>query len=225
MQGRFHLKVKERITGVIKKFPGFHLSITAEASITNYYYVEKEDTRIRGPWKSDDIEVKIPWQMEGIIPLPWQQQILDDANIRSRRTINILLDKVGNIGKTILVCYAGIHRIARTIPFRNDYRDMIRMVMDAPKSKMYMFDIPRSTQKDKLYEFFAGIETLKGGYAFDDRYKFREEWFDAPNIWIFTNTEPDRNLLSPDRWKIWEVINGNLVEKINNPEEAFVGNI
>jgi hypothetical protein len=68
-----------------------------------------------------------------------------------------------------------------------------------------MIDMPRAIKKDKLNGFYSAIESLKDGYAFDDRYKFVEKIFDSPCIWVFTNTYPDTDLLSEDRWKFWHV--------------------
>ena len=77
--------------------------------------------------------------------------------------------------------------------------------MDMPTSSLYLIDMPRSMSKSGLLGLYSAIEEVKNGYAFDDRYKFTEKIFDCPNIWIFTNTLPDRNLLSYDRWKLWEI--------------------
>src|SRR5690606_24730073 len=72
--------------------------------------------------------------------------------------------------------------------------------------------IPKAIKKDQLCQFYAGIEEVKNGYAFDDRYKFREKWFDCPSIWIFTNKLPNLAMLSADRWKIWRVVDNKLIK-------------
>lgn len=147
-QGRFHLKVKERITGVIKKFPGFHLTVTAAPNINNDYYVTKEDTRVAGPWSSGDVVIYIPRQIREVAQLrPWQQFIVDDRNVWNTRSINIILDTAGNNGKTTLCTYCGVHKLGRKIPFSNDFRDIMRMVMDTPTSSLYLFDIPRALKR------------------------------------------------------------------------------
>jgi len=211
-QGRFHLKVKERITGVIKKLPGWHLSITAKENINNNYYVTKEDTRVAGPWSSEDKERYIPRQIREIEALrPWQEAILKNAGEWDKRTINIIYDTTGNIGKTTLCTYLGVHGIGRKIPYSNDYRDIMRMVMDTATTRLYLFDLPRAIKKEHMYQFYAAVEEIKNGYAYDDRYNFREKWFDCPNIWIFTNTLPEWSLMSRDRWKVWNIVEDNLV--------------
>jgi len=79
------------------------------------------------------------------------------------------------------------------------------MVCDMPTSSSYLFDMPKSQNKDRLYGFFSGVETLKDGYAYDDRYVFKEKIFDCPNIWIFTNKLPEEDYLSKDRWRFWSI--------------------
>lgn len=213
-QGRFSLKIKKRLTECVKLLgTNWHLSVTSEENRNNTFYVTKEDTRIAGPWSDADIERYIPRQIREIGALyEWQQSVVDDAKKWDTRHINIILDTVGNNGKSILKTYIGCHRIGRSIPFTNDYRDMMRMVMDTPKESLYIIDIPRALRKDQLYQFFSGIESLKDGYAYDDRYSFKEAYFDCPNIWVFMNTRPDTECLSKDRWVFWEIKDRKLLK-------------
>jgi len=211
-QGRLSLKVKLRLSGAVSKFPKWHLSITSKENTKNDFYVTKEDSRVEGPWKDDDEEIYIPRQVREMSPLfKWEQKIIYDSHNFDTRTINIIYNPEGHIGKSTFCTYCGVHRIGRKIPYCNDFRDIMRIVMDTPTSNLYLFDMPRAIKKDQLYQFFSGVEEIKNGYAFDDRYKFREKYFDCPSIWIFTNKLPDLNLLSLDRWKIWEVIDFDLV--------------
>lgn len=208
-QGRISLKVKTRLSGVVKLFDNknFHWSITSNTNKDNCFYVTKEDTRINGPWKDDDDKpMYIPRQIREIPELfSWQNTIVEDRLIWNTRNINIVIDEKGNTGKSILRTYVGVNQIGRSLPYSKDYRDFMRMVMNTKKVPLYIFDIPRSINKENLFQFFSGVETLKDGYAFDDRYHFREEYFDCPNIWIFLNVVPERSYLSDDRWKIWKI--------------------
>lgn len=216
MQGRISLKIKKRINEAIKLFPNFHLSITSKENIGNNYYVTKQETRINGPWSSDDKPPPyIPRQIQEIQQLyPWQQQVVDSANIWDKRTINIIIDKEGNHGKSILCTYCGVHNIGRRVPFANSFKDIMRMIMDMPTSKLYLFDMPRALPKDKLADTFAAIEEIKNGHAFDDRYSFKEKYFDCPNIWVFMNKVPDTDYLSMDRWVMWQITEDNKLEEI-----------
>lgn len=213
-QGRFSLKIKKRLSECAKLLKtDWHLSITSEENRNNNFYVCKEDSRIDGPWKDTDIITYIPRQVREIEQLyEWQQQVVDDAVTWDKRHINIILDPTGNNGKSILKTYIGCHGIGRSIPFTNDYRDMMRMVMDTDKKSLYIIDIPRALRKDQLFQFFSGIESLKDGYAYDDRYTFRECYFDCPNIWVFMNTKPETEYLSKDRWIFWEIKDRKLLK-------------
>ncbi len=218
-QGRVSLKLKVRNIMKIFDVFKFHWSITSNENKDNNFYVIKSDTRTDGPWtdKMDLVPHYIPKQIRAIKELyPFQKKIIKILEIWDTRHINVLVDDVGNIGKSIIKTYCGVHKIACIIPFCNDYKDVLRSVMDRPKRGAYIIDMPRCINKERLYQLYSAIETIKDGYAYDDRYKFREEYFDCPNIFIFTNSTPDKTLLTPDRWKIWKVFSKTLIEmKVN----------
>lgn len=203
-QGRLSLKIKKRQTEIRKLFPfAVWCAPTSNENRDNDFYATKDDTRVEGPWC--DTDPYIPRQVREISSLRyWQLQIIESAKVWDTRTINVVIDSIGGHGKTTLKTYIGCHQIGRALPFMNDYRDLLRIVMDTPKRPLYVIDIPRALKKDHLFQFFSGIETLKDGYAFDDRYSFREEYFDCPSVWVFMNTEPDISYLSTDRWKFWQ---------------------
>lgn len=212
-QGRLKLKTKKRLTTLKNNFPWpeIHLSPTASANIGNNFYVTKEETRIEGPWSSAEEPVKIPWDIAMIKELrPWQNELLKMSKERILREVFIIIDIDGGIGKTTFTRYMGVHGHGRSIPYANEHRDICRMVMDMPESNCYIFDMPRALKKDKLQSLYAGIEMIKGGYAYDDRYKFQERYFDPPVVIVFTNQEPDIRMLSADRWRIYEIVEQEL---------------
>lgn len=85
------------------------------------------------------------------------------------------------------------------------------MVMCREKKGIYLVDIPRGIDTRKMNELWSAFENLKNGVAFDDRYSFRLEYFDSPNICVFTNVDPPLSMLSADRWVIWEIVDNALV--------------
>lgn len=110
------------------------------------------------------------------------------------------------------------YKLGRALPPVNDYKDLLRIVHDLPTSNFYLFDMPRALNKDKMYQFYSAVETIKDGYAYDDRYTFKEKVFDCPNIWIFCNVLPELSMLSLDRWNIWEIdASYNLVKLKSHP--------
>lgn len=219
-QCRVNFKSKQRITSIVKIFVGAHVSPTSTVNRDNMFYVTKDESRVAGPWKDDD--PYIPRQVREIAKLrPWQEGVISLSKVWDTRTINVIIDCVGNIGKTTLCSYMCVHRLGTMIPFANDFKDIMRGVMDRPKLGCYLIDLPRAISKDRLYQLYGGIEMVKSGYAYDDRYKFQEEWFDCPAIFVFTNVVPDAALLSRDRWKLWEVVDNELVKYgVENPPPA-----
>lgn len=224
-QGRMKMLTKIRASTLRNSgiFPKCcYLNITSAGGRDNFEYVMKKATRIAGPWMSKDLlrmqaeanpdkplaRELWPRQIKHINTMrPWQQTIIDSGKEENfdARTINILIDTSGNSGKSSLKTYMGVNHLAQTIPYRNDYRDVMRMIMSAPKRPCYIIDLPRALRKEEMRQFISGVESLKDGYAFDDRYTFKQMYFDSPCIWIFTNVVPDLSMLSRDRWKIWEI--------------------
>lgn len=210
-QGRVSLKDRRRKTEIIKLatttfLRGIHWSPTTNENKGNYDYVTKNFTRINGPWDIKEKPDYIPRQVREISSLrPFQQKIVDNAGVWDTRHINLVYCPTGNVGKSRLVGYLRAYKIGRPLPPVNDFKDVMRMVMDMPTSQLYLIDMPRAMKKDKLGGLYSAIETIKDGYAYDDRYHFQEKVFDCPNIWVFTNTLPDLTLLSKDRWVIWSI--------------------
>jgi len=121
------------------------------------------------------------------------------------RKINIIFDKLGNIGKTTWSIYMEVHKLGVMIPYVNCYKDIMRSVCDMGKASCYIIDIPRSIKKKNMRDLYAGIETIKGGFAYDDRYSMTKIFFDCPCIWVFTNKLPKQSYLSPDRWNYFTI--------------------
>lgn len=213
-QGRISLIKKRRLNEILKLIKPvldkIHLSPTSNNGLDENFYVTKEDTRIEGPWKNTDEVIYIPRQIRGIELRPWQKSLIEKSAEWDTRNINIIHDTEGNIGKSTLVTYMGVHKLGRRIPYCNDYKDILRIVMDMPTASTYLIDMPRAINKDRLYQMYSAIETIKDGYAYDDRYSFKEKYFDCPNIWVFTNVLPEVSMLSNDRWSYWEIKNGEL---------------
>lgn len=222
-QGRVSLKEKLRIGTLINKskdeLKGIHWSITSDCNKDNDFYVTKEETRIAGPWSDKDKEVYIPKQYRTDKLLPWQQTIFDRRDEWDTRHVNFVLEEEGNKGKSFLVGYMCCNGYSQKIPYMDNIKDIMRMIMDTEKKRIYFIDFPRGLGKDRLASFMSGVEEIKNGYCYDDRYTFKQEWFDSPNIWIFSNKLPKQELLSLDRWIVWRIIKNHLVRVCDHDEE------
>lgn len=218
-QGRFSL-IKKRAVHVLQPLlraePGFEkcfgnsLTPTFKENATNMFYVMKKDTRIEGPWKDEDNEESkvMTKQLRHFLSLDmwdWQLCCIEMAKQIDFRSIKLIYDQGGNHGKSILCEYMEYFDIAYEVPPFRQMEDLMQCVMGVKTYPCYIIDMPRGMKKDKLGEFYAGIECIKNGVAYDKRYKFEKKRFDRPQVIVFTNMLPDFDLLSRDRWTVYEI--------------------
>jgi len=225
-QGRISLKLKQRLgkvrTVILAALgeaePEFrdslHLSLTSSANRDNSFYVNKLEGRVSGPWSDPSQVLRTePEDIRQISLWSWQETIASySAKSVDTRHINVLVCPHGGIGKSTLVkklAFLGVARVVPTTIGKAD--DLMQWVMSFPPCTLYLYDLPRSVDQSRLKELYAAIEVVKGGYAYDKRYKGKEMWFTCPHIWVFCNEKPKTEWLSEDRWVFWTVENMELV--------------
>ena len=221
-QVRLHLIKKDRFNTLVfktcnKDEPGFlprgsHWSPTTTGVhlASKFNYVVKADTRIDGPWiDTDEVPEKPPLtrQLKAFLELPlrgWQVTIKDLITAVDDRHIVLVYDNVGNSGKSIFAEYLEYEELAYEIPPFRSMEDIMQCAMSgAPKNcPAYLIDMPRGMKKDNLADFYAGLEALKNGVKYDKRYSFKKHRQDRPVIVVFTNTLPQWDLMSIDRWDV-----------------------
>lgn len=232
-QGRLSLIKKQRKHEVKKlweksfeiAFPNFFEPTTDPPKKFDYdCYASKIQTRTRGPWSDQDKEQQyIPRQYRGKLETmrPFQQYIYDYCKPDSAfddRYINLIYCPNGNVGKSIIAHLCRLHLGGLTLPPINDHKELIQACCNFCTSKKVrktipiFFDLPRAMNKERLNGIYTAIEVIKQGYLVDTRYKYQEWDMDCPKIWVFTNTEPEIDLLSKDRWNIWTIKNFELVK-------------
>jgi hypothetical protein len=201
-QGRLSLKVKNRTEPFI---PQGWCGVTHDYKSEHFdFYATKEETRVAGPWKDNELPRYIPRDVRKIEKLKdWQEILLAKIKFYEERKIIVIIDPTGGNGKSAFARFCMVHKFGQIIPMANDYKDILRIVCDAPISTCYFIDMPRAMRKEKLYQFYSAVETIKGGYSYDDRYSFKDMLFDPPNVVIFTNSMPDLTLLTRDRWQLF----------------------
>lgn len=220
-QGRGSLFKKRRLADLVKLchehgWKDVHLSPSSnESQKGDLFYTTKLDTRVEGPWTDkDEIEkIYVPRQYRGILETlrPWQQTVWESADIFEPRIINMIYDPNGNNGKSTIASLMDLHRRGIDLPPINDAEKLIQSVADIlmareiREPKAVFVDLPRAMDKRKLGGLFTAIEQIKKGKVYDLRYQYKEWWFDSPQIWVFSNIEPDLAMLSRDRWKIWMI--------------------
>lgn len=222
-QCRVSLKTKKRVASMItwmnRVLPGCHVSPTVNVVYYtgNEFYVMKEESRIEGPW-SDRINInknnlQLRFRKE-IVWREWQVQVMDMIKKEpDDRKIHVIVDPRGQSGKTFMCMYLAQTGQAQRVPQQKDARDIARMIMGVEPKRCYFIDLPRATSHRDQQSIYAAIEEIKNGYCYDDRYHFKERYFEPPHVFVFTNQMPDMNLVSRDRWKIYTMVCGNLVKE------------
>lgn len=215
-QGRVSLIKKQRLNELVSKtkdvFTGIHWSITSKATHegNNFNYVMKADTRAEGPWSDKDYEEPpvLTRQLKSFMDqgfYPWQKQLEDMCKEVDDRSIKLVVDDLGNSGKSIFSEYLEYHRYAYEIPPFRAMEDIMQCVMSIKTHPCYIIDMPRAMKKDKLSEFYAGLEALKNGVCYDKRYSFKKRRMDRPQVIVFTNRDPCWAYMSLDRWEIYDM--------------------
>ena len=212
-QGRISLIKRKALKPLLKLFgtpewAGIHFSPTSSDCKGDIFYCTKDDTRIDGPWLDTDIEIIETEQMKlfekwGL--LPWQEKLKNETNSFCLRSIDLVYDPTGNAGKSLFSEFLETQGIAEEVPPFRLMDDIFQWVATRPIKKTYIVDMPRGMKKDKLGDFYSGIEIIKNGVAYDKRYNAKKIRFDRPRIIVFTNMLPALDLMSADRWKIWTI--------------------
>lgn len=234
LQGRLRLKERTRTTAIVKIIInakkdfyedeetvrgllfGMHLSKTSCENIKNDFYVTKKHTRIEGPWmfppQEEALQAFIPRQFRLTPNRPFQEKIIEITKKFDDRSINVIINFGGNVGKSTLTGHLMTSRDdCIFLPPLNDFKDISQFICAIVKTQgrkrvgNIFIDFPRSIRQDKVYSFFAGIESLKNGIVFDTRYTASIVTFDSPNIFIFMNTIPELSYVSMDRWKFFAI--------------------
>ena len=220
-QCRISFKKKMRQQQAIEKLQteleirAFKLTPTSKNCIRNNeeYYCTKEETRIAGPWQNVDGDIDPYWRTATL--RPWQQEIVTEMEnyVPEMRKINLIVDTRGTEGKSFLTNYLRIHNRIYIVPPLSDYKDVMQFLMSIyTDNKPIFIDIPRGLAKRSYGEFFSAMETIKGGYLYETRYRGRDRVIRPPAMYIFTNHYPDKNLLSLDRWNVKELKDGKLTK-------------
>lgn len=177
-------------------------------------YGSKIATRIRGPWSDKDApSAYIPRQYRGKLETmyPFQKIIFETATQFDDRNINMIYCPNGNKGKSTIASLCELYGKGIDLPPVNDADKLIQSACDICTAKQtrdpspIFIDMPRAMNKDRLNGIYTAVEQIKKGKLYDLRYSYREWWIDSPQVWVFSNVEPDIELLSRDRWIVWTI--------------------
>ena len=104
----------------------------------------------------------------------------------------------GGSGKTTFSKYLMWHFNAVKID-KGKYSDIMNIMFNAVEKRTVIIDIPRSRYNNIDYD---AIESLKSGIVVNTKYETGTQLIKCPHIIVFANAEPDKEMLSADRWHI-----------------------
>jgi len=195
LQGYLSLIVKERITGLLKHTgfsrASFRPCRNEPALIA---YIQKEGTSwLWGFPKPINIITNLyQWQKDA--------EALLTATIIDDRTVNWWYDVNGNIGKSAFAKYMVVKHKALYCS-SGKYADLINLVFNCnmDECRCIIFDIPRNQGNNVSY---SAIESIKNGLICNTKFETGTKVFNSPHILILSNSPPDIECLSVDRWQI-----------------------
>lgn len=215
-QGRASFKSAKRVCELKKVIPGAHWSVEHDTDAGDFYCTKEDETKVEGPWSDKDAKFPVPWDLAAITEwYPWQTDIFEGLKRRDDRSVNVLIDEKGCIGKSKVLKMTVWKKWGFCLPPIGDAKDMIQavasMISTCGVRPAFLVDLPRTGESDiHMKSIYKAIECVKNGLVFDLRYKYTECVFDSPMVWVFTNQRPKRSWLSHDRWVYWRVHEGRL---------------
>ena len=224
-QGKFSLRTRARLTTVRNKMVSIHerwskvhLSPTVTENTRSFDYVMKADSRMGDKtyddrWYETFQNQYIPRQYKVDKLRPFQSKILYMATIFHPRKINLIINECGDMGKSTIAHILRLLHDGIVLPICNDAEKLIQsacnmlMARKIRKTIPISIDLPRAMNQSKLNDMYTAIEQIKSGYVYDVRNHFKSWDFDSPTIFVFTNKCPPINMLTENRWSLFEIDN------------------
>ncbi len=184
-------------------------------------YCMKED-RVAGPWADKRIYCGQDIWPEHKFPA-WQKKMLEKLREPPDfRTMHWVCDPKGNNGKTSFLKFLCWKENAVGLAYAHS-ADALNLVSKMPDRPIYAWNLTRSkpAQLSEL-DLYSAMESVKDGYFINTKYETKMVLMCRPHVVVFANHLPKFAQMSADRWKIWKIINGDLVE---DPHEPTIGQL
>lgn len=133
-----------------------------------------------------------------------QSEVLALLDKTNDRQIVLWHDKNGNMGKSFLCAALWERRLGYYCPpYLTSVKEIIQFVASGYDEEPYIvIDLPRAMKWDK--SLYAGIEAIKDGLIAEPRYHAETRNIKGVKVLVMSNTRPDLDKLSEDRWVIYE---------------------
>lgn len=211
LQGYFYFKNPQTFDRMKKVCANAHWERSKGSPEANYEYCKKEGEFVaKGMEKEETFKEKLNQKLlsryESVEWKPWQKSILDIVESKpDSRTINWVVDELGNSGKSFLTKYLALTKSVIIADGKKDniFNQVNRKLNDDEEEfEIVILDIPRSSLG---YVNYGVLEQLKNGCIYSGKYEGGLCLFDDVHVIVFANEEPDLGQFSSDRWNIIKI--------------------
>lgn len=131
-----------------------------------------------------------------------QERILSHVRKSNDRSITVVFDPEGNLGKSFLCRWLYEQGKGYYVPPTIDtVKGIIQFIASGYRNEgIIVIDIPRSWKWSE--QLYTAIESIKDGLIFDTRYSAKTRDIYGVNVLVLTNNKPKLDKLSKDRWDI-----------------------
>lgn len=159
---------------------------------------------------------------------PWQKQIYShvfgsNGNFKTAhpRHIISLVDRAGNSGKSSFFKWLFYHHPTAIGRIGYGSASQLRSsVVNIGKKELYVVDLARSKSKtDRQEDLLSVLEDLKSGLVTNAMYGSGKTLImEPPHIIVSSNYVLNYELLSKDRWEVYEITSKNTLNKLREKD-------
>lgn len=232
--GMIHFQGRGRLIKKIRPGPGaldlqrimqlhyFRPTCNDQHNSGGFSYMMKEATREDGPWSDKNpppVKTADVKYIEQVGLRPWAKEmtaILEGPICPTK--IYWIADLEGNNQKSTTASWWQYHKQAEMLPFHGNYKDFMQFAYGCVGERAYSINIVRAItcnnekQREEFGQFLGGVESLKDGFLYDTRNSAKKASMDRPHVVVLANNLPLLNAASYDRWKIFKIVQGELVD-------------
>jgi len=155
----------------------------------------------------------------------WQKEIYniifdseDNYKIPDQRKIISIVDEKGNSGKSSFFKWLFYNHSDTIARLGYGSASQLRSgAVNLGKKKLYIIDLARAKSKeDRQQDLLSVLEDLKSGLVTNAMYGSGKTLImEPPHIIVSSNYILEYNLLSEDRWQVYEILPSNKLKSIN----------
>ena len=168
--------------------------------------------------------------LETAVLKPWQAELMKHIDNPSDREVFWIVGEACGEGKTWFQKYVqsllGRKRVvAGGINIQCNSPSISYALSKRPlaTTDIFLFNIGKAQNRETNVNY-SFIEDLKDGNVFSSKYDSKELMIKVPNVvMVFSNTYPSKCELAPNRWKIFSIMNEELVEEEKGDHPARSG--